>query len=139
MVAVEWHGYLHECLCPRTRSHARPLPRVQTVATPRMLVIILMRARPRLSDYEISRKIEEKRSYTNTFDVSKSPSCACACVFDKAQGPGQDCSSQHEVRNDVQGRPRVFRGQFKCAESSEGVQGPTMVRRSQGEQQCAES
>ena len=70
MVAVEWHGYLHECQCP--------LPRLQTVATPRVLVVILMRARLRLSDYGIRRKIEEKRRWTNTFDVGKSLSCLVA-------------------------------------------------------------
>ena len=63
--------------------------------------------------------------------VSHRPAHALACLIRRRD---QDCSSQHEVRNDVQGPPRVFRGQFKCAESSEGVQGPTMVRRSQGEQ-----
>ena len=35
---------------------------------------------------EIRREVEEKRSWTNTFDIDTSPPCACACVFDKAQG-----------------------------------------------------
>ena len=71
-----------------------------------------------------------------------SPAHALACLI-RRRDQDRDCSSQHEVRNAVQGLPRVFRGQFKRAGNSEGAQGPTMVRRSQGvwrdQQQCAES
>ena len=74
--------------------------------------------------------------------VHHPPAHALACLI-RRRDQDRDCSSQHEVRNDVQGLPRVFRGQFKCAGSSGGAQGPTMVRRSQGvwrdQRPCVES
>ena len=66
--------------CPR----ARPLPRLQTVVSPRMLVLILMRAWPQ---DEIRRRIEDKRSEQIPLMLVRHPPHACAGVFDKAQGP----------------------------------------------------
>ena len=94
-----------------------------------------MRARPRLSDYKISRRIEEKRSWTNTFGVGKPPSCACACVFDKAQGPGPglllSAWSQEwctGTTKSTQGPVQVRRGQWGCAGTNYGTQEPWRVQ-----------
>ena len=83
---------------------------------------------------EIRRKIEEKKELNEIplILVRHPPAHAGACLI-RRRDRDRYFSSQQEVMNDVQGPPRVFRGQFRCAESSEGAHGPTMVRRSQGE------